>query len=230
MSLSIGPSVVTYAGAPATPRGRALRWAEFVAIYIAAPLGMALFLPPAMLFRALFVFTIAGLLLLALTGGYDWRAMLRGWRRLPWAEAGAMGAALIAVSLLILWLVQPDAILALPRQRPDIMVMIWVFYPFLSALPQELIFRALFFHRYAALMPSVRVAVAVNAGVFAFAHLMYWSVIVLVLTAAGGWLFARAYLTRGFPSAWFLHALAGNLLFAIGMGVFFYSGNVVRPF
>lgn len=50
------------------------------------------------------------------------------------------------------------------------------------------------------------------------------------LTFVGGWIFARAYLRHGFPAAWLLHALAGNLLFTVGMGAYFYSGNVVRPF
>ncbi|MFD2440089.1 hypothetical protein ACFSS8_08385 [Paracoccus kondratievae] len=47
---------------------------------------------------------------------------------------------------------------------------------------------------------------------------------------SGGWVFAYAYVRRGFPAAWVLHAVAGNVLFAVGMGVYFYSGNVVRPF
>ena len=71
---------------------------------------------------------------------------------------------------------------------------------------------------------------AVNAFVFSFAHLMYWSVIVAVLTLIGGWIFARAYLVRGFPSALILHAIAGNVLFTVGMGAYFWSGAVVRPF
>ena len=71
---------------------------------------------------------------------------------------------------------------------------------------------------------------SVNAFVFSFAHLMYWSVVVAVLTLIGGWIFARAYLIRGFPSAWILHGIAGNVLFTVGMGAYFWSGAVVRPF
>ena len=59
---------------------------------------------------------------------------------------------------------------------------------------------------------------------------MYWSWIVAFMTFCGGWIFARAYLRHGFPAAWALHAVAGNVLFAVGMGVYFYTGNVQRPF
>ena len=64
---------------------------------------------------------------------------------------------------------------------------------------------------------------------FSFAHLMYWSVIVAVLTLIGGWIFARAYLRRGFPSAWILPWIAG-MCTTVGMGAYFWSGAVVRPF
>ena len=59
---------------------------------------------------------------------------------------------------------------------------------------------------------------------------MYWNLIVLAFTFVGGLVFATAYLARGFPWVWVLHAFAGNALFTVGMGVFFYSGNAVRPF
>lgn len=230
MTLIVDRPIVVPANAPATQRGRILRWIEFLALFIAAPLAIALFLPPRMMFQALAAFSIFGLALLALTGGFDWRAMARGWSRLPWREAALMGAAVVVSGVVILALTRPAAILNIPRHNPQMLAIIWVFYPLLSALPQELIFRALFFHRYGNLMPSVGAAMGVNAGIFAFAHLMYWSATVLIITFIGGWLFARAYLTRGFPSAWLLHALAGNLIFTVGMGAYFWTGNVVRPF
>ena len=218
------------AAAPATSRGRWLRWAEFATLFVLAPLLIALFLPPRRMFAALALFSLAGLGLLLVTGGFDWRFLRRGWRHLPWAEAGLLALAVLAAGIAILSLTRPEALFFLPRNAPQFMLLIALLYPLLSALPQELIFRALFFHRYGAMMPSRRVALLANAAVFAHAHLMYWSVIVLAMTAVGGWLFARAYLDRGFPSAWFLHALAGNVIFLVGMGAYFYTGAVQRPF
>lgn len=226
------PGLITLrpAAAPATRHGRLLRWAEFAVLFVVLPLVIALFLPPRLMFPALFLFTLGGLGLLLLTGSFDWHFLRRGWRQLPWAEAGLIALAVLASGLAILWLGGRGTPFALPRQAPQLMLLIVFLYPLLSALPQELIFRALFFHRYGTLMPSRRVAVAVNAAVFAHAHLMYWSPVVLVFTAVGGWLFARAYMTRGFPAAWFLHAVAGNVIFLVGMGAYFYTGAVQRPF
>ncbi|WP_347267094.1 CPBP family glutamic-type intramembrane protease [Paracoccus sp. (in: a-proteobacteria)] len=217
------------AGPPAAIARARLR-AEFAALYLGAPLAMALFLPHGMLFAALALFSAAGLALLWFSGGFDWRGLLRGWGVLPWPEMAAVTAATLGLGAAILAISHPGAIFNLARDRPGFMALVWVLYPVLSALPQELIFRPLFFHRYGAVLPAGRAAIWLNAGVFAFAHLMYWSWVVAGLSFLGGLVFARAYLTRGFPAAWVLHALAGNALFTVGMGAYFYSGNVVRPF
>lgn len=203
---------------------------EFAALYVGAPLGIALFLPPDQLFAALALFSVAGLGLLWLTGGFRWRDLVRGWRRMPWAELAGIALATLVAGWVILSLSAPGAAFAMLRERPEFLLVIWSVYPIVSALPQELIFRPLFFHRYGAILPEGRAAIALNAALFSFAHLMFWSWIVAAMTFVGGWFFARAYLRHGFPAAWALHAVAGNVLFAVGMGVYFYSGNVVRPF
>jgi len=106
-----------------------------------------------------------------------------------------------------------------------------LFYPVLSALPQELLFRPLYFRRYGMILPQGALGIVLNAAIFAFAHLMYWSGVVAVMTFAGGLIFAWAYeVRRSFPLAVILHSIAGVVLFAMGMSDFFYSGNVERPF
>ena len=210
---------------------RARLTAEALALYVAAPLAMAVFVPPRWLFPVLGGFMLLALALLWQAGGFDWRGLLRGWRRVPWGEALALALGTLALCAGILALLRPEALFHFARTRPQFLLVIWTLYPLLSALPQELVYRPLFFHRYAAILPRDRRAAALlNAGAFSLAHLMYWSPLVLALTFAGGLVFARAYLRHGFPAAWVLHAVAGNALFAAGMGVWFYSGNVVRPF
>ena len=209
---------------------RGLLWAEFAALYIGAPLGIALFMPGNLLFPALAVFSLAGMALLWRTGGFDWRSLVRGWRLVPVWQVVLFGLIVGLAGWAIVQITRPEYVRPLTPERLRFLGVIWLLYPILSALPQELIFRPLFFHRFGSLFPDRGTAVMVNAFVFSFAHLMYWSVIVAVLTLIGGWIFARAYLVRGFPSALILHAIAGNVLFTVGMGAYFWSGAVVRPF
>jgi hypothetical protein len=205
---------------------------EFVLYYVAAPLVMAVFLPPNWLFPVLGVVTLIGLVLLGVTPGFRWRELLAGSGRMSWALILGVAAGTAVLGYLILGWTRPEARFALLQANPQLMMAIALFYPFLSALPQEIVFRPLFFRRFEAILPRrAEAAIVLNAAVFSFAHLMYWSWVVAGMTFAGGLVFAHSHRMRGnFPEAVVAHSLAGIVLFAVGMGAFFYSGNVSRPF
>ncbi|WP_170365494.1 CPBP family intramembrane glutamic endopeptidase [Ruegeria arenilitoris] len=205
--------------------------AEFVAFYVAVPLLIAVLFPPDWMFPALFFFTAVGIALLHRTPGFSWAELRYGWRNWRWVEVIGFSFAMAAICSALVMATRPDAAFYLLLNRPEFLAVIWLGYPLLSALPQELLFRTLFYRRYHAILPNGAALPLLNAGLFAFAHLMYWSWIVTVMTFAGGLLFSWAYRKRGsFFYAVLLHAVAGNIIFAAGLGVFFYSGNVQRPF
>ncbi|MGB0967493.1 MAG: lysostaphin resistance A-like protein [Halocynthiibacter sp.] len=213
--------------------GRQKRWlrGEFLLLFVAVPLVVAIWLPPTRMFAALAVFMVLGLLLLWRTPGFSWRLMIQGWGGVQLWPVPAIGLAVAAASYVILMRTAPDRLFAMLTHRPDMMLAIAVFYPLLSALPQELIFRVLFFRRYKPIIPTGAGSIWLNAALFSLAHLMYWSWVVAVMTFVGGLIFAWAYKTReSLPLAIVLHSVAGVVLFTFGMGVYFYSGAVVRPF
>lgn len=208
-----------------------MRLAEFIAIYLIAPILMAVFLPKGWLFPALSVFSIAGLSLLAMTQEFQWRSLFRGISQISLRSIVLVAVLSGITGILIIQRWHPDALFIVPRERPQLMLMIALFYPILSVLPQELIYRPLYFRRYGHLLPSGRCGLVLNAAFFSLGHLMYWSWIVTAMTFIGGLIFAWAYETRqNFPLTLILHSVAGVILFAVGMGIYFYSGNVVRPF
>ena len=206
-------------------------WAEFVVLFVAVPVAIAVVLPATAMFPALFAMTAVGLVLLHLTEGFSWRDLGAGRGALePWLIA-KFAVAVFVLSLAVLWATAPDAMFVLLREQPVLMLAIAVLYPLVSALPQEIVFRPLFFRRYVGILPRGRGIMLANAAIFSLAHLMYWSWIVAAMTFAGGLVFAWAYEEkRSFPLAFALHSVAGVALFTAGMGVYFYSGNVVRPF
>lgn len=207
-------------------------WIEFLCLYAAFPVVLAVALPADALFPGLFAVTAVGLVLLGTTPGFHWSDLTRGAGRVDWRLVGLFGIVTALVAGAVVALTVPGAFLALPRERPGLMLAIVALYPVLSALPQEIVFRPLFFRRYGPLLPrDPRVQIALNAGVFAVAHLMYWSWIVLAMTFAGGLVFAWSYrIGRNFPQTVILHSVAGLVVFAVGLGIFFYSGNIRRPF
>lgn len=133
-------------------------------------------------------------------------------------------AALLA---LFAWQWLPEQFLHLPRQRPVLWAAVMVLYPLLAAAPQELFFRAYFFHRYRGLFPDQRLLIAVNAASFGLAHLFFGNWLAPVLSTCGGLLFASRYQrTSSLMAITIEHGLWGNFLFTIGYGLYFYSGAI----
>lgn len=211
------------------PARRGWHLVEFLGLFVAVPVAIAVALPARMMFPALFTFTALGLVLLHRTPGFQWRHLREG--RVNWPVVAGFGLAVLALSWAVVEWRFPGRAFALARQNPAFLLVIFLFYPVLSALPQELIFRVLYFRRYRAILPGGRPGVVLNAAIFALAHLMYWHWIVAVMTFGGGLIFAAAYKRpQGFLMALALHAVAGCAIFGAGLGILFYSGNVVRPF
>ena len=101
-----------------------------------------------------------------------------------------------------------------------------VLYPLLSVYPQELFFRAFFFHRYRRLFGQGMATVVASALLFGFVHIVFGNWISILLSSVGGMLFARTYFHSGSLALTCIeHALYGNFIFTIGLGEFFFHGT-----
>jgi membrane protease YdiL (CAAX protease family) len=108
---------------------------------------------------------------------------------------------------------------AMPRNSFNDWVLLLLLYPVLSVLPQELIFRTYFFHRYKRIMPKKIARIFVSASVFALAHIMYANWIAVVLAFLGGLLFAFTYAqSRSTIVCVIEHSLWGLWMFTLGIG------------
>jgi uncharacterized membrane protein YhaH (DUF805 family) len=135
-------------------------------------------------------------------------------------------AALCAALTLIIILVAPERLFALPRDHPRAWLLLIVAYPLISVWPQELIYRAFFFERYKALFG--RALPIASAVAFGFLHIIYGNPVALALTLAGGIIFSTTYRrSRSLATVWVEHSLYGLFLFTIGLGDFFQSGRFV---
>jgi membrane protease YdiL (CAAX protease family) len=218
------PDPTDAAGSGLGPAGRRI---EFALFYLGLPMLLAFVLPPSAMFPLLFAATLIGIVLLGLTPGFAWRELFRGWHRSDWRLVAGVTAVAAAVSGLLVWWLVPHMALSLPRRAPELWLTIMALYPLLSALPQELVFRPLFFRRYGHLFPAGHAALLANGALFGLAHLMFWNWPAVLISTAGGLIFAHAYVQRGsFPLAVILHAICGAIIFTSGLGTFFYHGAV----
>lgn len=202
-------------------------WAEMLALFVGVPVAMAAALGHYPLLTVLILLGGVAAWLLRRTPGFAFAELLRGpvlgeWR-LILGVAVLTGMTCLAVAAVLV----PGQILAFPLHRTELWLMVMVFYPLVSVVPQELIYRPLFFRRYGGLFPNEGVAVAANAVLFGLGHLFYMNPVTIGMTVVAGAVFAVAYLRhRSFLLACVLHALAGQIVFTVGLGRYFYHGAV----
>ena len=144
----------------------------------------------------------------------------------PEVRRSLLRCAVFAVPLVaIAFLVEPGRFFSFPRERPGIWAAVVVLYPFLSAFPQEVIFRAFFFRRYRPLFSDADGMVIASAFFFAFTHIIFFSPLSFALSFFGGMLFGDRYRKTGMlivPTV--EHSLLGLTIFTAGLGRHFYHG------
>ena len=102
----------------------------------------------------------------------------------------ALTAPILAAGVLLFL---PSAFLGLARRAPFLWGAIMLLYPLLSVYPQELIYRAFLFQRYRPLLGGDAALTGWSAAAFGFVHILYGSFVPVLLSLAGGYLFATSY-------------------------------------
>ncbi len=200
---------------------------EFVAIFIAVPVLIYYRRIPNFPIPYLLVGATAAFLLLKHDPTFDSAQLF------AWANARAYLAPMLlrdAVCLLLLGFavrfLAPDLLFSLVKKSPALWVLVMLLYPLLSAYPQELLYRAFFFHRYAPLFGNGWGMLLASALAFGFVHIIFRNNLAVVLCVIGGFLFAFTYQRSGsLLLTCFDHAIFGNFLFTIGLGQFFYHAT-----
>lgn len=207
-----------------------LRRVECTVLFFIAP-GLLYLLRHQMAFRVFFLLVFLAIclsILLLKDPNFD-RTVFR--RKMTWPQARSMLFFFIPTALpmtLLTFYLLPSKFLAFPSAKPATWLIVMLIYPFLMVLPQELLFRTFFFHRYRSLFEDRPLGlIFLNAFSFGLSHLFYGNWVAPVLSFFGGLLFAWRYQnTRSLPAVCVEHAVWGNFLFTVGIGWYFYSGSI----
>ncbi len=117
----------------------------------------------------------------------------------------------------------PEKLFNLPSKNLKIWLLLSTFYPIFSAYGQEIIYRTFLFKRYAKLFPNNILLITASALSFGYVHIFYYHPISLIVTTLGGFYFAKTYSkTKSVIFVAVLHGVLGNLVFASGLGEFFW--------
>lgn len=131
------------------------------------------------------------------------------------------------VMVLIIYLIDPSNTFYMVSRFPLFIVLLSIFYPLFSVLPQSLIYRSFFFHRYESILKKEWMRILLSGIFFGLGHALYKNLMVIGLATIAGIIFAFHYnKTKSLAMNWFEHSIYGVWLFASGLGTFFVSGFV----
>jgi membrane protease YdiL (CAAX protease family) len=201
-----------------------LRALEFSALFVVFPLLIYFRRIPNLPIPYLLVAATAVFFLLKHDSTFDSTQLF------SWGDASAfLGALLLRDSICLAALalavraLAPELLFSFVKKSPRLWALVMHLYPLLSVYPQELLYRAWFFHRYASLFGNGWGMLLASAIAFGFAHIIFRNNLAVCLCILGGFLFSLTYHQSGSLLLTCLdHTLFGNFLFTIGLGQFFY--------
>lgn len=211
------------------PTSKPFLIAELALFMLGVPLLLWLLLPPRAILPSLWLMALVCYLIARMAtpsharDGWNWRAVNVANLK-PVLLRFAFCAALIYAAMAAY---QPDQLFSFMLQRPKIWAMVMVFYPILSVIPQEIIYRRYIFQRFGEALTAPLLMIAISGLGFGFGHIVFNNWVAPALCAVGGLIFAQTYQkTRSLALVNIEHALYGQLIFTLGLGRYFYHGAV----
>jgi membrane protease YdiL (CAAX protease family) len=202
---------------------------EFSTLFVGFPLLIYYRLLPNFPIPYLVFAALAAFLVLRSDSSFDF-AHLTSWNNarsqlLPLLMRNAVLLVFLGLAVRIF---APQLLFSLIKRAPLFWILIMLLYPLLSVYPQELIYRAFFFHRYQPLFGNGLLMILASALAFGFVHIIFGNWLAVTLCILGGLLFSVTYQHTGSLLFTCLdHAIFGNFIFTIGLGQFFYHGSRV---
>ena len=172
---------------------------------------------------------VAAFVVLRRDSSFDSSVLFTGGNYRPFLPQLLIRDAVCLVFLgLVVRVMAPDLLFSFVKHRPALWAAVMLLYPILSVYPQEVLYRAFFFHRYQALFGSGWSMLLASAVAFGFVHIIFGNWLAVGLCVIGGCLFSFTYHQSGSLLLTCLdHAFFGNFIFTIGLGQFFYHGSRV---
>jgi len=130
------------------------------------------------------------------------------------------------VVALVIFLYDKKLLFIYIRKTPLMWIFLMIIYPVFFVYPQEFVYRTFFFHRYKKIFPNHLMMIGASAFVFSYMHIVFQNAVAIVLTLAGGVLFAKTYYeTKSTFTASVEHALYGCFVFTAGLHSYFIPFN-----
>ena len=143
-------------------------------------------------------------------------------KKVDWKFIIIFSLIFLSLSFFYVILVDKDLLFIFPKTNFELWLLVILTYPFLSVIPQEIVYRVFFFQRYFPNERSFYFLTLLNMIVFSYGHIVFNNVHAILITAIVSPIFTYAYLKKSFFTCIVLHALGGQIIFTLGLGKYFF--------
>ena len=143
-------------------------------------------------------------------------------KKIDWKFVITFSVVFLCLGSIYTILIDENLLFIFPSSNFKLWLLVIFIYPFLSVIPQEVVYRVFFFQRYFPKINSFFFPMVLNLIVFSYGHLVFNNVHAILITAIISPIFAYAYLKKSFLTCVVLHSLGGQIIFTLGLGKYFY--------
>ena len=196
-----------------------LKKLEFLFIFLALPLIIFFWDSTIIVFVTLYLVFILSVVILY----FDKTFLLVSLKKkIDWKFVSIFTVSFICLGFIYVLLIDKNLLFIFPKTNFKLWLFVIIVYPFLSVIPQEIIYRVFFFQRYFPKNNNFNFLIILNMFVFSYGHLVFNNFHAILITAIVSPIFTFAYLKRSFLTCVVLHSLGGQIIFTLGLGKYFY--------
>jgi len=192
---------------------------EFFFIFLIIPSTIFFLDSSIIIFLTLYLVSIFSLVILYFDKTFLFTSLKK---KIDWTFVIIFSVIFFFLGFFYVLLVDKNLLFIFPKTNFKLWLIVIFIYPFLSVIPQELVYRVFFFQRYFPNINRFYFPVFLNLVVFAYGHLVFSNMHAIIITAIVSPIFTYAYLKKSFLTCVILHTLGGQIIFTLGLGKYFF--------
>ena len=193
---------------------------ELFFIYFCLPLFILIFQSKILIFTVLYLVFIFTFLKLRKDKSFKSKVLSK---KINWRISFISFLVFLIFGYLYVLYYDPTLLFSFPKNNFLLWIIVMFIYPFFSVIPQEIIYRVYFYHRYKKLFSGRLLLITLlNIFFFSFAHIVFNNPHAILITAIASPIFSYLYIKESFFTCVLVHSLGGQILFTFGLGKYFY--------
>ena len=192
---------------------------EFFFIFLILPSAIFFLDSSIIVFLTLYLVFTLSIVILYFDKSFSFTSLRK---KVDWKFIIIFSLIFFSLSFFYVIFVDKDLLFIFPKSNFELWLLVILIYPFLSVIPQEIVYRVFFFQRYFPNERSFYFLTLLNMIVFSYGHIVFNNVHAILITAIVSPIFTYAYLKKSFFTCIVLHALGGQIIFTLGLGKYFF--------